>query len=459
MNTNKRVIRVLIVVSSLFLALVSYLLYFNMFKAKTVVTNPYNQRQWEEEAFVVRGKIYDAEGVVLAETIEEDDGNSKRVYPQKNMYSHVIGYCSRVYGKSLLEQKYDRELLGKDDIGIFQGDKRKGFDLNLTISNALQECAYKKMSGKKGALVAMNPKTGEILAMVSLPDFDPNASVLEENWGEIVEREDAPLVSRSVQGLYPPGSTYKIVTAAAAYENNKEDKEFDDIGKFVKGKVTVENYNKKSHGKIGVARAFAVSSNQVFCELGYELGGKAMLDISKRFGIGENIDSDFDIAKSRIEYKKMTDTDAALVAIGQGQLLTTPMEMALICSAVANGGKIMRPYIVDTITKNNIVIQSSKPKEIMRAISPDCAEFLGELMLEAVENGTGTKAKINGVSVAGKTGTAENESDKDHSWFVGFAPYEDPEIAVAVILENDGTSGGDSAAPIAKAVIREYLLN
>ena len=459
MNTNKRVIRVLIVVSSLFLALVSYLLYFNMFRAQTVVTNPYNQRQWEEETFVVRGKIYDAEGVVLAETVEEDDGSIMRVYPQKNMYSHVIGYCSRVYGKSLLEQKYDRELLGKDDIGIFQGDKRKGFDLNLTISNDLQKCAYKKMSGKKGALVAMNPKTGEILAMVSLPDFDPNANVLEENWGEIVEREDAPLVSRSIQGLYPPGSTYKIVTAAAAYENNKKDKEFDDIGKFIKGKITVENYNKKSYGKIDVGRAFAVSSNQVFCELGYDLGGETMLDISKRFGIDEKIESDFDIAKSRIEYKKMTDTDAALVAIGQGQLLTTPVEMALICSAVANGGKIMRPYIVDTVTKNNVIIQSSKPKEIMRAISPECAKYLGELMLEVVESGTGTKAKINGVSVAGKTGTAENESDKDHSWFVGFAPYEDPQIAVAVILENDGTSGGDSAAPIAKSVISEYLLN
>ena len=205
--TNKRIIRALIVVSALFLALLTYLLYFNMFQAETVATNPYNRRQWDDERYVTRGTIYDSTGLILAETVEDSEGNAKREYPEGRLYSHVIGYCSKVYGKSLLERAYDSELLGKGDIDIFQGDKKKGFDLNLTINNTVQKHAYSQMRGRRGALVAMNPQTGEVIAMVSLPDFDPNAENLEKSWGDIVEDENSPLISRTIQGLYPPGST------------------------------------------------------------------------------------------------------------------------------------------------------------------------------------------------------------------------------------------------------------
>ncbi len=455
--TNKKIIRVLIVISALFLALLTYLMYFNMFKAETVATNPYNRRQWDDERYVTRGTIYDSNGLVLAETITEKDGSTIRKYSQGRIYSHVIGYCSQVYGKSLLERNFDRELLGKGDIDLFQGDKKKGFDLNLTINNSLQKFAYQKMNGRCGALVALEPQTGKVLAMVSLPDFDPNAASLEKNWSEIVENENSPLISRSIQGLYPPGSTYKIVTLAAAYENGMKEKLFEDVGEFKVGDVTVENYNGKKYGEISLERAFAVSSNQIFCSIGYELGADFVDEIARRFGVGDKIDFDLDIAQSRIEYKKMTDTDGALVSIGQGQLLTTPMHMAMIASAVANKGNIMRPYIVDSITKNNIIIKDTSPKVMGQAITEECAEYVAQQMIEVVKSGTGTRAQISGVTVAGKTGTAENEKEKDHSWFVGYAPADAPQIAVAVILENDGRSGGDTAAPIAGSVMSKYL--
>ncbi len=454
---NKKIVRVLIVISALFLALLSYLMYFNMFKAATVATNPYNRRQWDDEKYVKRGTIYDSNGLVLAETVEGEEGGSVRKYSQGRIYSHIIGYCSQVYGKSLLERSFDSELLGKGDINIFQGDKKKGFDLNLTIDNTLQKFAYQKMNGRRGALVAIEPDTGKVLAMVSLPDFDPNAKALESSWNDIVENENSPLIARSIQGLYPPGSTYKIVTLAAAYENGMKGKIFNDVGEFTIGNVTVENYNGKKYGEISLEKSFAVSSNQVFCSIGYDLGAELVEQMADRFGIGADIDFDLEIAKSRIEYKKMTNTDAALVSIGQGQLLTTPMQMALICSAIANDGNMMRPYLVDSITKNNTTIRYVSPKVIGRAISSECADYIEEQMIEVVKNGTGRRAAIGGVAVAGKTGTAENERDKDHSWFVGYAPIEDPQIAIAVILENDGRSGGDSAAPIAGSVMNKYL--
>ncbi len=456
MNVNRRIIRVLIVISGLFLALLTYLLYFNLFKAETVSTNPYNRRQWDDERYVTRGTIYDSNGLVLAETVEDGD-SVKREYSQGRLYSHVIGYCSKVYGKSLLERAYDSELLGKGDIDLFQGDKKNGFDLNLTIDNSVQKYAYEQLRGKRGALVAVDPQTGAVLAMVSLPDFDPQAEKLEENWNSIVENENSPLISRAVQGLYPPGSTYKIVTAAAAFENGMKGSVFEDTGSFVKGDFEVENYAGKAYGEISLENAFRVSSNQVFCSIGYDLGGEKTLEIAERFGINSAINFDVATEKSRIEYKKMTDEDCALVGIGQGQLLVTPLQMAMICSSVANGGKMLKPYVVGSVTKNNIIVSEAKTKVQGQTISAETAAYLNELMIDAVENGTGRRAKINGITVAGKTGTAENETDKDHAWFVGYAPADSPKIAVAVILENDGRSGGDAAAPIAGNVMRKYL--
>ncbi len=457
MNPNKRIIHVLVVVCLMFLSLVSYLLYFNMFQAKDVVTNPYNKRQWEDEKFVKRGNIYDANGILLAETVV--DGDSRiRHYPKGRLYSHVIGYYSRTYGKSQLEMLYDRELLGHGDISISFGELRSGYDLNLTINHTLQQYAYDQLNGRQGAVVALEPSTGRILAMVSFPDFDPSAESLEQNWNAIVEQENSPLLARATQGLYPPGSTYKIATTAAAYEKGFTKKTFEDTGVFEEDGLKIKNYNGKSYGKIDLKEAFAVSSNYVFCSLGYTMGPDVVENTAEKFGIGKDFDFDLSMSKSQIQYKKMYPADSALVSIGQGQLLMTPLHVAMMGAAVANNGKMMTPYLVDSITTaSGLTVSSAKPTLFTTAMSTSCSAYLDQLMQNAVETGTGRSAQISGIAVAGKTGTAENETDKDHAWFVGYAPADDPQIAVAVLLEYDGGAGGTNAGPIARNVMKKYL--
>lgn len=460
MNENKKIIHLLILISALFLLLLSYLLYFNMFMSEKVAANPYNMRQWEEEKLVQRGNIYDRNGLLLAESLKNEDGTSYRSYPEKKLYSHVIGYYSKIYGKSLLEREYDSQLNGKGDISLNITGVRKGYNLNLTIDNKIQKAAYNALKGRCGSAIAMNPATGEILAMVSLPDFDPNAESLEKNWGNIVESEQSPLLNRATSGLYPPGSTFKIVTSAAAFENRMTDRTFNDTGKFVLGTLTVNNYNNESLGNISFNEAFKYSSNQVFCSLGAELGGEKLSAEASKFLIGNDIAFDVETAKSRIGYKSFTEKDAALFAIGQGKLLVTPLNMLLVCSAVANNGKIVSPHLVGSVTKESgMLIQAGNKKNVAEPLTPECAAYLKELMTETVNSGTGKGAKINGVTVAGKTGTAENEKEKSHSWFVGFAPAENPQIAVAVVLENDGGSGGKTAAPVAKAIMESAIDN
>lgn len=455
MNVNKRIIRVLVAISFLFLALITYLLWFNMFKAGDISTNSYNKRQWESEQSVKRGDIYSSDGVLLAET--EIDGDARiRKYPRGRLYSHVIGYYSQVYGKSQLEMSRDDELLGKGNISISLGEMRYGNNLNLTIIDELQEYAYDQLDGRNGAIVAMEPTTGQILAMVSLPDYNPEK--IEDNWADMMEDESSPFLARATQGLYPPGSTYKIVTGAAAYDNGLTEETFDDNGKFEKGDVTVYNYGKESHGHIGVKEAFEVSSNYAFCTLGYEMGAERVKAEAEKFGVNKSFDFDIPVSQSQIQYKRMSDLDAALVSIGQGGLVMTPLHVAMMGSAIANHGRMMKPYLVETVTTNNgTVVGQSKPSVLYDCVGAACADYVQDMMIGVVESGTGKNAQIRGMSVAGKTGTAETDSGKDHAWFVGYAPADNPTICVAVILENDGSSGGSTACPIARNVIRKFL--
>ncbi len=456
-SPNKRMIHVLVAVCLMFLSLVTYLLYFNMFEAQEVASNPYNKRQWEDEKFVKRGNIYDRDGVLLAETVAEGDSRTRR-YPKGNLYSHVIGYYSRVYGKSQLEMAYDKELLGHGDITINFNELRSGYDLNLTIDHDLQQYAYQQLAGRNGAVVALEPSTGKVLCMVSYPDFAPDAKSLENNWSAIVEREDSPLLARATQGLYAPGSTYKIATAAAAYESGRMAETFQDTGVFERDGLKVANYGDKAYGELGLKRGFELSSNFVFCTLGYEMGAQKVLEKAEDFGINQGFPFDISTSKSRIEYKKMTDGDGALVSIGQGQLLMTPLHVAMMGASVANKGRMMQPYLVDTVsTASGVTLATTKPAMVYQTMSEECALYLDELMRGVVTSGTGSGARISGVTVAGKTGTAENETNKDHAWFVGYAPAENPKIAVAVLLEYDGGAGGSNAAPIARRVMQKYL--
>ena len=393
--------------------------------------------------------------MLLAET--EIDGDARiRKYPKGRLYSHIIGYCSQVYGKTQLEMSHDDDLIGKGTISLTLNEIKHGNNLNLTINDELQEYAYEQLDGRDGAIVAMEPTTGQILAMVSLPDFNPET--IEKDWPSMMEDENSPFLARATQGLYPPGSTYKIVTAAGVYDNGMTTETFDDEGLFKKDDVTVYNYNKESFGKLDIKTAFEVSSNYVFCTLGYEMGADAVKAEAEKFGVNKSFEFDIPVSQSQIQYKKMTDLDGALVSIGQGGLVMTPLHVAMMASAVANNGKMMKPYLVETVTtENGTVIGQTKPSVLYDSIGTACADYIEDMMIGVVEDGTGTGAQISGITVAGKTGTAENETDKDHAWFVGYAPVENPTICVAVVLENAATSGGKSAVPIAKNIIRKFL--
>lgn len=458
MNSNKKIIKVLVVISLMFLALVTYLLLFNVFQASEVKENPYNARNLEEERNVKRGSIYDMNGVLLAET--EVDGDAReRKYPYTNLYSHVIGYCNQAYGKSQLERTYSDALLGKGDLSLSFGNMKIGNDLVLSINHELQKYAKGQLDGREGAVVALDPKTGGVLALVSYPDFDPSADAMDKNWQTLVEeRDDSPLLARATQGLYAPGSTYKIVTADAAYNYGMTDRTFEDNGELQLGGATLTNAGGASYGTIGLEKAFKVSSNIVFATIGMELGHEKVMTEAESFGINKDIKFDIPLEKSTIDSKGFDNAQAGLVSIGQGKLLMTPLHLAMICGAIANGGKMMQPYLVSKIVNSNgDVVSQTKPKELFTATGASSAQYIKDLMVETVKSGTATSAQVSGITVAGKTGTAENERGIDHSWFVGFAPADNPQIAVAVLLEYDGTSGGKSAAPIAANVIKKYL--
>ncbi|GAE88448.1 peptidoglycan D,D-transpeptidase FtsI family protein [Acetivibrio straminisolvens] len=468
MDENKKIIHVLIAICSLFFIIVGYLTYIQLFRSRDFMANTYNRRQFKIEENTARGNIYDRNGVLLAYS-EAKGGEQERIYPYGSLYSQVIGYSSKVYGKSQIEAAYNKELLGVDDLsqvfGMVSGSNlptRKGNNLYLTVDHKLQALGGELLNGKKGAVVAMDPKTGEILALVSSPNFDPHAKELEKNWQSMVESPDAPFLCRAVQGLYAPGSTFKILITAAAIENGLENKVFDDSGSIVIDGREIRNSESKAHGKIDLKRALAVSSNVVYAQLGTELGMTKFTDITNRAGFEMGIPFDIPMSKSRFPYEKMDKTDLAEAAIGQGKILVTPLHMAMITAGIANEGVMMEPVLVKSITNS----EGKSSKEIKvnrlgRIMEADVAEKIKVMMQEVVTSGTGYNAAIKGINVAGKTGTAENELSvkkkaKEHSWFVGFAPAEDPKIAVAVIVEYEG-SGGDVAASIARKVMKEYL--
>jgi len=454
MKVNRKIIFALVIMSILFLSLMVYLTYFTLFQADDVADNEYNRRFWAYEEDVLRGKIVDRNGTVLAES-DFVDGEQVRYYPYKDLYCHIIGYNSQVYGRTQLELKYNDYLLGKSRLSDVMGIpsiQNEGYTLELTIDHDVQQAASRALNGRKGAVVAMNPKTGEVLAMVSNPGFDPNEASLIANWNALADDEDAPFLARAVSGLYAPGSTFKIITSAASFENDLDDMKYEDEGEIEIDGMTISNYDGHVYGDLDLKKAFAVSANTYFAELGRLLGTDTLKEKAEDFGFNKAINFELETGKSLFPDGNMTDMDNAQLAIGQHQITATPLQMLLVASAIANEGEIVQPYLVK---KNNDFASKITTK---RALSKYLAAKIGTMMENTVKEGTATAAAIGGYTVAGKTGTAENESgDKDHAWFVGYAGLDQPEIAVAVILEFSGSSGGEAAAPVAKAVMQTWL--
>ncbi|SDJ88267.1 peptidoglycan D,D-transpeptidase FtsI family protein [Natronincola ferrireducens] len=459
MENNKKIVHLIVFVSLLFLSIIGYLTYFQIFMAADVIDNPYNQRQWAREDNTLRGRIYDRRGTVLAET-EVVEGRPRRRYPYNQLYSHVVGYSYKQYGRSALEAQYNRELMAltpESPVAHIKeqltGDMIQGNDLILTIDHEIQRTAEGLLREKTGSVVVINPGTGEILAMVSKPDFNPNT--LMEDWENLANDERSPLINRSTTGLYPPGSTYKIVMAAAILEDlHIVDEEYNCTGTINIDGYNLSDYGKTAHGPVDLIQSLVVSCNTNFARMAVELGGEKVRDTSRRFMLDRPLGGDLSITQSRFPYGNVIEpTELGAIGIGQGKVLVTPLHMALVASTFINDGVMMEPQIIRKIQSPQGRVLETRSPNGNRILSSEIAEEIRDMMVATVERGTGRRAALRGTTVGGKTGTAENATGRSHAWFIGFATRGEDQVAVAVILETEGQSGGVAAAPIAGQIM------
>ncbi|MBS4537247.1 peptidoglycan glycosyltransferase [Clostridium sp. D2Q-11] len=472
MNTEqKRIIRVLFLLSIMFISLIVYLTYFQIFQAEKVKTSSYNKRPLGNE-YVLRGSIYDRNETVLSYSTKADDQKQIRHYEYDNLYSHIIGYYDERYGTSGLEKSFNSTLTQSniiDDVrnvffeilDAFKVNEDKipikkeseGNSLILTIDHDLQKYSRKQLGNKKGSVVAINPQTGDILTMVNSPDFNPNN--LRDSWENISTSENKPLINRSTEGLYTPGSIYKLITTTGALETPGVTTKFNCEGKINIGGYPLTDH--RAHGEVDLSEALQESCNISFGQIGAQLGEEGLKDISQKFMFNTNIPFDINTKQSKFPTDGMDKAELGATGIGQGELLVTPLNMALMTSAIANNGRMMTPNLVQkVINTNGTVLKKSEPKVLSTVTTPEIANNITEMMTEVVNSGTGTNAQIKGIKVAGKTGTAQNPGE-DHAWFVAFAPADNPRIAIAVLLENSGGTGGSNAAPLARNIMIEAL--
>lgn len=460
---KKRILILLVSMCTGFALLIGYLSYFQIFRAEAIRQNLYNKRLWINEDKILRGSITDRDGNILAYS-EVSDGTAKRVYRYDRLYSHVIGYSLREYGKSGLERSYNSYLVGANEntavnelINLIN-PTGVGNNLRLTIDHSLQAKARELLSGKKGSIVAMDPKSGEILAMVSLPDF--NVNTLTQEWSTVSEDTDSPLFNRATQGLYPPGSVFKIATAIGIIRASGQTDSYNCTGTVIIDGKEFSDFDKKGHGEVSLYEAFAKSCNTYFATKALEIGHSQLLKIAVELGFNEKLSIGLESSTSVFPINSKGDTDMAASGIGQGRILATPLNILTLFAGVANDGAMMEPYLVSEVTTPEGKLIKNHEQILVKRIG-DINEMteLKEMLREVVKTGTGRNASIRNVAVAGKTGTAENPSGKNHAWFAGFAPFEDPKIAVVVILEEEGSSGGSSAAPIARDIMIHALNN
>ncbi len=462
MNRRARALGILFSVA--FVILVINLTYLQVIAARKTLLHPENKRALAKEASIERGKIFSADGELLAGNIASEN-IFIRTYPQGETVSALIGFNSLTYGRAGIELAYNDYLLGKheissieDYVGEILGKKIPGNDIALTINFSLQKEAFDALSNNRGAIVALDPKTGAILAMATSPTFNPNN--IDENWAFLAKDPSACLINRGIQGLYPPGSSFKIVTASAAIDSvmTSPDSIYKGPGEIkIYGNV-VSNYDKKDFDEVSLSEAFIFSVNTVFAQVGLDLGAKRLAEYAESFGLNHKIPFDLPVNMSTMPSpSEMDEVDIAWSSIGQANVLVTPLQMALVGASVANEGIIMKPFLVEEIRDHNgNVIKWFGSEKWLEPINEVTAREITKMMLKVVEDGTGKAAQISGVKVAGKTGTAEVANNEPHAWFIGFAPAEAPQVVVVVIVENGG-QGGKVAAPIAKKIIQKAL--
>ncbi len=415
---------------------------------------------------VGRGRILATDGTVLAQTV-----GARRVYPLGAALAAPIGYASVRYGTSGIEGSFDRALSAPD----FSGDPlaqlaalgatlrgsaiaNQGADVVTTIVPSIQTKLFDLLSRyPRGAGVVLDPRTGAVLALASVPSYDPND--FDAQFPSLNADPESPLLNRALDGLYPPGSTFKIFTAAAALDSNTVtlDSHFDDPGYLVIGNYTLHDNESEATGYGDLTTAFALSSNVDFAQIALKMGTRTFYDYLQRWGIGGSPDFQLPVQSDRVPPESsVVPGELAQMGFGQGALLMTPLRMALLGATIANGGNEPRPYVVREVLREGVPQSTSESATLASPVSPDTAAKVTAMMIAVVQHGTGTPAQLAHVSVAGKTGTATNPLGRSHAWFVAFAPAEQPRVALSIVVENVGY-GATYAAPIAREVIRTAL--
>lgn len=467
-DNTREIMGVMIFFVVVFLSMLVYLGHFVATNEQELINNSYNSRQELLLSQNYRGNIYSADGQALAETTWDSQGNEYRNYPYNNLFSHVVGFSTN--GRTGIEA-YSNYYLINSNIRLADkvsnttaGLKNPGNNVYTSLDVDIQEAAYKALGVYDGAVVVTEISTGRVLAMVSKPDFDPNHIV--EMWDALqADTESSVLLNRATQGLYPPGSTFKIVTALEYIRENPDSyNKYSYVcnGTYKKGTDKIKCYHGSVHNWVDLTKSFAKSCNSSFANIGMSLDKQKFKETLDTLLFNKELPWDFLYAQSSTPVSaELDDSEMLQVSIGQGQVQITPLHLNLITAAIANNGVLMRPHVVDRIEDaNGNMVRNYKPSEYATLMSEEESAILRELMIEVVESGTGTRIQGYGYTVGGKTGSAEFNSNTDdsHAWFTGFAPAENPEIAVTVIIEGAG-SGGDYAVPMARRVFDAYFDN
>lgn len=449
----------------IFLGMIIYLAKFMIADSSTVIANSYNKRQDHLAERVIRGDIMSSDGHVLATTNVAEDGNEYRYYPNGNMFAHVVGFST--YGRSGLELSSNYYLLTSNANIVERvrnsvyDEKNMGDTVVTTLDYNLQSTAYNAMGYAKGAVVVMEPDTGKILAMVSKPDFDPNS--IDVIWDSITDEtasDKTILLNRAAQGLYPPGSTFKVLTSLEYMRENKdwEHYSYECQGETVVNNVAIHCYNNTVHGTVSLADSVAFSCNTSFSNLGASLDMDAFHSLCETFLFNKDLPySGLSNKSSYVLNGKSDPSQIPQTVIGQGDTLISPLHNAMIMSTIANGGIMMKPYMLDHIENyNGDQVRSYSPSAYKRLMTVKETQDMTELLCGVVDYGTGYVLNTSAYSVAGKTGTAEyNEKGESHSWFVGFSNIENPDIVVSVVIEEADVSGV-RAVNVAKQIFDAY---
>ncbi len=456
-----------------FAVLVGMLAYWQVYARPSLMNNPQNSLQTQREIQTPRGLILARDGeTVLARSEARAGGTYERVYPEGEVFSNVTGYWSVKYGATGIEIGENSNLSATTEpdtldelINQASGGPQSGNNVTLTLDPDLQRLTHQQIAQSitgKGSAVAINPQTGEVLAMASYPSFDPNN--IDENFQKIAQDPRDLLLNRATQGLYPPGSVQKVVTAAAALEQGVDPQEkFFDSGTYQAevGGYQVINFEGKQFGEKTFAQALALSINTIFAEIAVErVGTDPLIEMAERFGWGDTYE-DFPliVTPSSIGSTAGWDrNDLAAAGFGQGSVLTNTFQMAQVTSAIANDGTMMQPQLVREVrSPDGVILERPAPQTRRQVLDEQTVGQLNDMMERVVgPYGTSSEAAIPGVEVAAKTGTAETPGGAPHSWFIAFAPAEDPKIAVAILIENGG-EGNKQALPVARAMMEHYL--